>query len=62
LANALTRALTIAAQAVGLDRCQQNTGRAQNIPSYPGFFEPPSVVPEHFFRLLEVQILLEVSK
>jgi len=30
--------LTIAVQAVGLDRCQQNTGWGQNIPSYPDFF------------------------
>jgi hypothetical protein len=49
------RASTLAVQAVGLDRCQQNTGRAQNIPSYPDFFEPPSVLPEHF---LDRQILL----
>jgi hypothetical protein len=43
-----TCALTIAVQAVGLDRCQQNTAAAQNIPSYPDFFlEPPCVVPEH---------------
>jgi len=41
LANALTCALTVAVQAMGLDRCQQNTGRAQNIPNYPDFFEPP---------------------
>ena len=62
LASALTCALPIAVQAVGPDRCQQNTGRAQNIPNYPDFFEPPSVVPEHFFRLRGAQILLEVSE
>jgi len=50
LANALTCASAIAVQAVGLDRCQQNTGKAQNIPSCPDFFERPSVVPEDFFK------------
>jgi hypothetical protein len=50
---ALTCALTIAVQAVGLDRCQQNTGRGQNIPSCPDFFEPPSAVSERLFRLQE---------
>ena len=60
LANALTCALPIAVQAVGPDRCQQNTGTAQNIPNYPVFFEPPSVVPAHFFRLRES--LPEVSE
>jgi hypothetical protein len=62
LANALTCALPIAVQAVGPDRCQQNTGRAQNIPNYPDFFlsHPPSC--PSIFRLRGTQILLEVSE
>jgi len=48
LANALTYASPVAVRAAGPDRCQQNTGRAQIIPSYPDFFKPRSVVPEIF--------------
>jgi len=39
---------TIAVQAVGLDRCQQNTGREQNIPSYPAFLRHPRSCPNIF--------------
>jgi hypothetical protein len=53
--------LTIAVQAVGLDRCQQNTGRAQKIPNYHGFFEPPSIAPEAFFQAA-AKTLLAVSE
>lgn len=48
LANAPTYALTIAVQAVGLDRCQQNTGRVQSIPSYPDFLSDPPPYPNIF--------------
>jgi hypothetical protein len=49
LANARTWCVsTIAVQAVGLIAANKNTGRAQNIPAIPIFFETRSVVPGHF--------------
>ena len=48
-----TCALTIAVQAVGLDRCQQNTATAQNIPSHPDFFGATLRRARTFFRLRE---------
>ena len=60
LIDLIRSVLPIAVQAVGPDRCQQNTGRAKNIPSYPDFFLSHPLSCPRTFSDCGIQILLEV--